>query len=191
MQGPTNKLVTNGTMGLYSAKLAGFDLASKLSAISAFTGARTGSDLDIQQLTTNLYMAPHGLRAENFNAIVPSLGNLTGAGTIDSKNNLDFKMIATLTNSAAGSPAAAATSALGDLLGRLGGGSGSAGASKVMKIPFLIQGTTSDPKFVPDVAGLAGAMLKSQLSGAGQQPNTSQSNNPLSTLGDLFKKKKP
>ena len=37
-------------------------------------------------------MAPDGLRADNFNAVVPTLGTLVGAGTIDAKNNLDFKM---------------------------------------------------------------------------------------------------
>ena len=195
IQGPTNKLVTNGTVGLYSAKLAGFDLGSRLSAIAALAGVRTGSDLDIQQLATTVHMAPNGLRAENFNAIFPALGTLTGAGTIDAKNNLDFKMIATLAHSsaAAGSSAggaANAAEALGGLLGQLGGGG--AGASKGTRIPFLIQGTTSDPKFIPDVAGLAGAMLKSQLRGSGQPSGTSQpANNPLGALGDLLKKKKP
>jgi hypothetical protein len=32
------------------------------------------------------------------NAVVRSLGHLTGAGTIDARNNLDFKMVAALTN---------------------------------------------------------------------------------------------
>jgi hypothetical protein len=63
-------------------------------------------------------------------------------------------------------------------------------------VPFLIQGTTSDPKFVPDVGGLAAGMLKSELgcaggvaSGAatGQKPADA-----LSGIGGLFgKKKKP
>ena len=58
----------------------------------------------------------------------------------------------------------------------------------------MIQGTTSNPKFVPDVKGLAGAMLKSKLGGLVSPGTTSQQqnpNNPLSGLGGLFKKKKP
>jgi hypothetical protein len=97
IKGPTNKLVTDGTIGLFNAKLSGFDLGSKMSAVSALTGLKTGKDLDIEKMTTNVHMAPTGLRAENFNAIVPSVGSMTGAGTLDSKNNLDFKMAATLT----------------------------------------------------------------------------------------------
>ncbi len=193
--GPTNKLVTAGTVGLYSAKLAGFDLGSKMTAISALTGLKTGTDLEIEKLATNLRMAPDGLRADNFNAVVPALGTLIGAGTVDSRNNLDFKMVATLTAQAAsGSPAATASNALGGLLGQLGGSKSSPGASKGARIPFLIQGTTSDPKFVPDVSGLASEMLKSQLGNlaapgaTSQQPN---SNNPIDALSGLFKKKKP
>jgi len=98
--GPTNRLVTNGTVGLFNAKIANFDLGSKMSTINMLTGVKTGQDLDIQKLTTNLRMATNGLQADNFLAVVPALGNLTGVGTVDSKNNLDFKMAATLANSA-------------------------------------------------------------------------------------------
>jgi len=198
LAGPINKLVSTGTAGFFNGKLTGFDLGSKMSAISALTGLKTGKDLDIEKLTTNLRMAPDGLRADNFNASVPALGTLFGAGTIDAKNNLDFKMVATLTNSLVGAPGATSTSGgaagvLGGLLGRIPGGGGGSTASNGRRIPFLIQGTTSDPKFIPDVKGLAADMLKSQLgplaspSGTQQQQN----NNPLGTLGGLFKKKKP
>ena len=97
IKGPTNRLVTDGNIGLYNGKLSGFDLGSKMSAVSALTGLKTGKDLDIEKMTTNVHMAPNGLRAENFVAVVPSVGNLTGAGTLDSRNNLDFKMAATVT----------------------------------------------------------------------------------------------
>jgi AsmA protein len=199
--GPTNKLITNGSVGLYSAKLAGFDLGSKMSSVSALTGLKTGKDLDIEKLTTNLRMAPDGLKADNFNAVVPSLGTLIGAGTVDAKNNLDFKMVATLKSPLGGGSGAAAGAAggasdvLGGLLGKVtGGGTGSA-ASKGLHVPFLIQGTTSDPKFVPDVSGLATEMLKSQLGNlAAPSATKAQGQNPadaLSNLGGLFKKKKP
>ncbi len=193
--GPTNKLITTGTVGLFSAKLAGFDLGSRMSTISALTGLKTGQDLDIEKVTTNLRMAPNGLQAENFNAIVPALGSLVGAGAIDSRNNLDFKMAATLANSATFSSSnGAPVSGIGGILGAIGGGKG---GCKGATIPFLIHGTTADPKFVPDVGGIAASLLKSQLGCAGstasgatpqQQPNP---NNPIDALSGLFKKKKP
>jgi AsmA protein len=193
LTGPTNKLVTTGDVGLFAAKLAGFDLGSKLSAISALTGVKSGSDLEIQKLTSNLRMAPDGLKADNFNAVVPAVGTMVGGGTIDSKNNLDFKMAATLTDVIG--DAASPVSSAGSLLGKLAGGGGKCKSGTT--VPFQIQGTTKDPKFVPDVGGLAAGMLKSQLGCAGSLiPGTGQQtgNNPadaLGQLGGLFKKKKP
>src|SRR5260221_401211 len=69
--GPTNRLVTNGTVGVYSTKLVGFDLGSKLSAISMLTGVKTGNDLNIEKLTANLHIDPDGLKADNFSAVLP------------------------------------------------------------------------------------------------------------------------
>jgi AsmA protein len=199
LSGPTNKLVTTGNVGLFKAKLAGFDLGSKLSAISSLTGVKTGKDLDIEKLTSNLRMAPDGIQASNFDAVVPTLGTLVGGGTINSKNVLDFKMAATLTD-ALGAVASPVGSA-GSMLGKLGGGAGSSKCKSQTTIPFQIQGTTSDPKFIPDVGGLAAGMLKSQLGcAAGAVPGGiipgagGAQQNPADTiqqLGGLFKKKKP
>jgi AsmA protein len=193
--GPTSKLVTNGTVGLFKAKIAGFDLGSKMSTISMLTGIKTGQDLDIEKLTTNLHMAIDGLQAENFLAVVPALGSLTGAGNIDSKNNLDFKMAATLANSATfSSSGGAPLSGIGGVLGAIGGGKGNC---KGATIPFLIHGTTVDPKFLPDVGGVAASLLKTQLGcvgGTAAGVTKAQGPSPadaLSNLGGLFKKKKP
>jgi len=189
LAGPTNKLVTTGNVGLLGAKLAGFDLGSKLSAISSLTGLKTGKDLEIEKMTSNLRMAPEGLQAENFNAVVTSVGTLVGGGTINAKNVLDFKMAATLTDvlGAVGSP----VGSTGALLGKLGGGSKNCKSQTT--VPFQIQGTTADPKFIPDVGGLAAGMLKSQLGCVGGLvPGAGGSKqNPagqLQQLGGLFKK---
>jgi AsmA protein len=208
LTGPTNKLVTTGNVGLFGAKLAGFDLGSKLSAVASLAGIKTGNDLEIQKLTSNVRVAPDGVKADNFDAVVPSFGTLTGAGTIDSRNELDFKMAATLGGGAAGASANAnnPASGAGGLLGKVIGG---AAGGNVLSckggttIPFQIKGTTSDPKFVPDVGGIAAGMLKSQLGCAGglagaagkatpQVPQVPQdAAGALGQLGGLFKKKKP
>jgi AsmA protein len=206
LSGPTDKMVTAGTVGLFNAKLAGFDLGSKLSAISSLTGVKSGKDLEIQKMTSNVRMAPDGIQATNFDAVVPAVGTLVGGGTINSKNVMDFKMAATLTDvlGAAGSP----VGSTGALVGKLGGGGGGKNCKSQTIVPFQIQGTTSDPKFIPDVGGLAAGMLKSQLgcaagiipggsgvpnipgipgAGAGQNPADA-----VQQLGGLLgKKKKP
>ena len=61
------------------------------------------------------------------------------------------------------------------------------GGGEPNKIPFAIQGTTSDPKFVPNVGALATSavtgIVKSQAGGALQ--------NAPAGLGGLLGKKKP
>src|SRR5207245_10195766 len=158
LTGPTNRIVITGNVGLFKGVLAGFDLGSRTTEISALTGLKTGKDLEIEKLSTNLRMAPDGLKADNFLAVLPALGQLAGAGTLDSKNALDFKMLATLANSATytssnGAPA----SGIGGILGVIGGGKG---GCKGATIPFQIHGTTADPKFVPDIGGTAASLLK-------------------------------
>ena len=63
--GPTDKLVITGPIRLTNTKLAGFDLGSKLSAISALSGKQTGGrDTTIQNLSTIVRVAPEGTQAD-------------------------------------------------------------------------------------------------------------------------------
>jgi len=149
--GPVDKLVTTGTIRLENSALSNFDLGSKMSSIEALAGKKTGNDTTIQNFSSDVRVAPEGTQANNINLTVPSIGVLTGGGTVSPANELAFKMNASM------------------------GGLG---------IPFAIEGTTADPKFVPDVKGMAKGMLKGVLGGKG---NNQQ--NPLSGLSGLFKKK--
>jgi AsmA protein len=142
LDGPVDRLVTTGALNIANAKLAGFNLASKLAALSALTGMSSSSaETIIQTLSSNLRIAPDGIRADNLNIIVPGIGSMTGAGAISANNALNFRMVARLSNGGAGG-----------VLSQLGG------LNPLMRqtngaLPFLIQGTTSNPVFLPDVAG--------------------------------------
>ena len=186
IKGPTHRLVTNGTLALFNGNLAGFNLGARMSAIGALAGIDTGSDLLIERLITNLHIAPDGLRVDNFHALVPALGSLIGAGTVDARSDLDFKMIAKLKTPGAGTTSTAGI--LGDILSQVTGGRSAAGTT----IPFLIKGTTSNPRFLPDVEGLALEILRSQTGAAGTPAAASQeqAGNPWSALGDLLQQKK-
>ncbi len=166
--GPVDKLVTTGTLRLENAALAGFNLGSKLSSVSSLSGKTTGgNDTVIQSFSSDVRVAPDGTKADNINLSVPSFGLLTGAGTVSPGNALDFKMNANLSGTAVTGVTQMA-------------GLGSQGGS----IPFFIRGTTSDPKFVPDVKGMANGLLQGALGG-----NKDGQKNPLGGVMGLFKKK--
>ena len=168
--GPADKLVITGPIRLSNSKLAGFDLGSKLSAISALSGRQTGGkDTSIQNLSSTVRMAPEGTQANDINLNIPALGVVTGAGTVSPTGALNFKMHADLSGGAAGGVVQMA-----GLGGQKGG------------VPFAIQGTTSDPKFIPDVAGIAGNVIGQALSGK----TGTGSSDPVSALTGLLGKKK-
>src|SRR5271154_2129381 len=195
LAGPVGKLVTTGDVGLFKGVLAGFDLGSKMSGVGSLAGIKSGKDLQIEKMTSNLRMAPEGLKADNFIAVLPGIGNLSGGGTIDSKNDLDFKMAATLT-SALGD-VASPVSSVGGMLGKATGGGGSSGCKSGTTVPFQIQGTTADPKFIPDVGGLAAGMVKGPrgcgggLGARGAKGGGVVPADTVKSLGGLFKKKPP
>ena len=58
-----------------------------------------------------------------------------------------------------------------------------------MGVPFGIGGTTSDPKFTPDVKGIATGLLQGYLNNQGKG-NNQQQQNPINSVVGLFGKKK-
>jgi AsmA protein len=203
--GPTNRLVTDGTIGLFNGKLAGFDLGQKLSGIASLAGIKSGSDLIIEKFTTDLHMAPTGLRADNLDAIVPALGSMIGNGTVDAKNNLDFKLVATVNNNVAAAAAGSMAGGLGGTVTKMLGDGATACKNGGIKVPLQIHGTTSNPQFVPDIGGAATSLLKSEFSCAGSGGaggvtsaagalaggNKGTAADTINQLGGLFGKKKP
>ena len=62
-----------------------------------------------------------------------------------------------------------------------------------MGIPFGVTGTTSDPKFTPDVKGIATGLLGGILNGQvpnANNPQQQQQQNPINSVMGLFNKKK-
>lgn len=177
VNGPVEKLVITGPVKLVNTKLHGFDMGSKMSAISMLSGVKTGSDTEIQTFSSNVHVAPAGIQTSNVNLVVPSLGTVTGDGTVSPANALDYKMKAALNGTA------------------IGGASALAGLSgKGATIPFFIQGTAADPKFVPDVKGMLGSGLGNSLGKnlGSQVPGGQGAQGVVNSIGGLFgKKKKP
>jgi AsmA protein len=198
--GPTNKLVTDGNIGFFNGKLSGFDLGQKMSGVASLAGIKSGKDLEIEKLTSDVHMAPTGLRADNFNLVVPALGTVVGGGTLDSKNNMDFKLVATVSSSVASAAAGSAAGPVGGAAGKLlGAGAGCKNGG--IKVPLQIHGTTADPKFTPDIGGATASLMKSELTCAGGSVGSlaglagtgsaKGATDVTKQLGGLFGKKKP
>ena len=131
LEGPTDRLVTNGSMAFNNTRLSGFDLGKKMATIEKLAGIQGGPNTEIQTLSANLRMAPEGMTAQDLKLIVPAVGELTGGGTISPANALDFKMSVAVHTG------------------------GLAAVINDRPIPFLVEGTCSDPVFRPDVRAVA------------------------------------
>jgi AsmA protein len=162
--GPLDKLVIAGPVRMSNTKLAGFDMGAKLGALSAFSGrAPSSPDTTIQNASLNARIAPEMTKADAINVTIPSLGVVTGAGTISPAGALDFGMTADLQTQR--------SEARAEKSGRGGDRGG---------VSFKIQGTTSNPTFVPDVGSMAGSAAKGVI----QKSVTGKT-------GGIFGRKKP
>ncbi len=138
--GPLNKLVSTGWVKMSNSSIAGFSVASKLSAIPGLGGKGGGSDTVIQNLSADVRNSPEGTSLNKINVVIPSLATVTGDGTISPDKALNFKMVANLAGIGAG------------VTKVVGAGSGG--------IPVTVGGTTSNPTFTPDMKNLVGDKLK-------------------------------
>lgn len=170
INGPVDKLVITGPVDLSNAKLTGFDLGSKLGSISALNGLGKVGDTEIQTFSSTVRVSPEGIQSDNLDVVLPSIGAMTGKGTISADHKLDFNVVLRLGKQSA----PAGQTAVANLAG---GG-----------IPLKIQGTTSDPQFRPDLSGI-GKSLASGLKGA-NPANGQNVQQDVNKLTGLFGKKK-
>ncbi|HZI57649.1 MAG TPA: hypothetical protein VFF39_12790, partial [Verrucomicrobiae bacterium] len=172
-----------GPLNISGTHLTGFNLGSKLGAIAAFSGSKSGTDTLIQTFSSALHVAPEGIRADNIVLDVPSLGMVTGNGIIGGDNSLNFKMLLKLSGGA------------NNLVGSLTGISAGAQSSG---LPFLILGKTSSPEFRPALSDAVKGNLQNTLlqavqgNKAGNKSDAEQSQKPdlKGVLGGLLNKKK-
>lgn len=174
--GPVDKIVVAGPVDLSNGKLSGFNLKSKLGALSSFPGlggGGGGSDTEIQKLSATIHFDPSGTLANDLIVVVPSIGTVTGTANVSASGKLDCKMSAKL---------AGGMGVMTSAITSFGGGKNSEG------IPFTITGTTSNPVFLPDVKSMAGNMAKGL--GGNATGTAGSAASAAKSLGGLFGKKK-
>jgi AsmA protein len=142
LTGPTSAVVVSGPVSFRNMRLKGFDMGTKMSAIEKLAGLKSGPNTEIETLSTDISVTPRGTGLQDIHLVLPSVGELTGDGTISPIHALDFKMRATIRSGAVVSALAPSS------------------------IPFAIEGTSSDPRFRPDVGALATEELTRGLKGA-------------------------
>ncbi|MEO8100146.1 MAG: hypothetical protein ABI811_20770 [Acidobacteriota bacterium] len=135
------RLNTVGSVKLEKAQLANYDLGSKLRIIGQLAGVAATPTTDIQLVAANFEAGPSGttVRGIQFNA--PALGQITGEGSVSPEHALDFRMRATVRT---GGLLAAAMQQKGE----------------TSTVPFLIQGTSANPSFKPDLKSLRNEKLQ-------------------------------
>ena len=189
--GPVDKLTISGPVNLSNTRLAGFSLKSKLGALGPFAGlgGGGGNDTEIQTLSATIHNDPSGTKFDSIDLVLPTIGTVTGNGTVSASGQLDFKMAANLSGGL-GKGIGAVTNVAGGATGALsslaGGGGRTAGKSSNGGIPFTIHGTTSSPQVLPDMGGAIGSVAKGVIPG-----KVNPANAATKSLGGLLGKKKP
>lgn len=178
--GLTNKPTIAGPVDISNTQLAGFSLKQKLGALGSFSGlggGGGGNDTDIQTLSATVRNDASGTKIDSLNLVIPSIGSVTGNGTVSATGELNFKMVAKLAGGIGkgvqgmAAVAGGAAGGLGGALSSLGGARGTTGGnSSGGGIPFAIRGTTSNPQVIPDVGGMVGNVAKGVLPGGQGNP---------------------
>lgn len=200
--GSTANPIINGPISLNNTNLAGFDLGSKLSSITALTGGKpnTGSGTAVRSLSTNIRVDGGNVRTDNLALDVPALGTATGAGTVAASGALNYNVILKLTGLVGEGKAGSSAAGIGGIAGSLMGmipNSGAAGAiggvaTSALRngVPVAIGGTTSNPTFTPNLSGAMKSGASSFTGGAKNAPAQKQADPLGSVLGGLLNKKR-
>jgi hypothetical protein len=94
-------------------------------------------------------MTNAGVVAENIDAVINGMGELTGSGTVSPENQLDFNLIGK--GASAKGIGKVGVGLLSTLTGSTSGRSG---------VPMRITGTPDDPSITADVGGIFGRKSK-------------------------------
>jgi len=162
-EGGLDRLTSDGSLSVDNTTLKNFDLGTKLKGLERLAGIQAGQNTDIQTLSMQVHAAPEGTKVDQINLVVPSIGTLTGAGTVSPKQELDFHMQVAVHTS--------------------GGVMAALGAKGDTQVPLTVTGTASNPVFKPDIGAVAGQKLKQITGNPGGAASAAQG------VLNLFKKK--
>jgi AsmA protein len=150
--GHAKSLDISGPLSLANTSLVGFDVGSKIHGIAALSGVKTGDTTTFDKLSLNVRVTNAGVVADNIQASVAGMGDLTGSGTVSPADQLDFNL--TVRNA----PTKGIAKVGVGLLTKLNGSGGNSGNGP--GVPMHIAGTSEEPIITADLGGTAGAVGK-------------------------------
>jgi AsmA protein len=153
INGPAKSLVIGGPIALDHTRLVGYDIGSKVHGIAALSGLKTGDTTNIDKLRVTVRITNAGVVADQIEAVIPAVGEVTGSGTVSSANQLDFNLVAKI-ETAEGIAKVGA-----ELLTKLNGSD--AASKKTTGVPLHVIGTPEDPRITADVGGILQKKKKS------------------------------
>jgi AsmA protein len=149
--GHAKALDISGPVALDNVQLVGFDAGSRLRGIAALSGVKTGDTTNFQKLRVNVHITDAGVVAENLEATIEGMGDLSGSGTVSPSDQLNFSLIVK------NPPTKGVVAKVGvGLLSKLNGSGGNSG--KGSGVPMHVGGTTEEPIITADLGG-AGAVV--------------------------------
>ena len=165
-EGFSGNLTMDGRAEIKETTLTGFDLGDKITLIAGAVGLKPNPDTRIEKLYAAMRWTAEGIAVKNIQLVVPSLGELSGVGTISPRQELNFTMRVIVSNSA---------------LTQLTKG-------KAVDIGFFVRGAAANPEFVPDYKDAARILIDAVLSGKDSGQANPQ-NQLMDSLKGLFRKR--
>jgi len=163
-RGALDALAISGPVKLENSRLKGFSLGDKLAGVMALAGINPPADTEIKSASTLVRIDPAGVKLDEILAIITDIGQVTGAGTIDAEQHLDFNLRIVPDAAPAASGDAAGSGSLALAL------QGALGKSSRDGIGLKVAGTADNPKFKVETRAVAGAVLSGLLAGKTGDP---------------------
>ena len=145
-------LIVAGTIALDNTRLVGFDLGSKIHGVAALGGLKTGDTTDIERLRVTVHITNAEVAVEKIEAMIPTVGEVIGSGTVGAADELDFDLLAKVAAKGIGKVGAG-------LLKKLNGSGGT--RENVSGVPLRVTGTPEEPNITADVGGIFQKKAKS------------------------------
>jgi AsmA protein len=139
--GSTSRLVSTGNVAVENSRVAGYSLSSGIATAAQLAGLQLGPDTPIAHFRANFQNSREMSRLDGIDLLVPGLGTVAGAVSMDSRQNLNGRLIAKV--QVKGGLTGAAMQKVG------GTGEGT------LTVPVIVSGTAAAPNLSADTKALA------------------------------------